>query len=83
MVHYAIVATKNPNNDFKTFLLLNPQLVNGGLFLHYYSKQRMLMDADARVSVLLPDLRPLPSIVSSSPSTSSATGKCISARCVR
>lgn len=64
MVHYAIVATPNPTNQFKAFLLLNPQFVNGGLFMHYYSKQRMLMDADARVSVLLPDIRPLPSIVS-------------------
>ena len=36
------------NNTFKTFLALNPQLVNGGLFLHYYSKQRMLLDAEAR-----------------------------------
>ena len=33
---------------WKRFLLLNPQLSNGGLFLHYYSKQRMLMDPDAR-----------------------------------
>ena len=84
------------NNTFKTFLVLNPQLVNGGLFLHYYSKQRMLLDAEARsrsgytpivlyvlrtyafffllhyhtyirvcmwYSVLLPDVRPLPSIL--------------------
>lgn len=35
-------------SDWKVFLLLNPQLANGGLFLHYYSKQRMLLDADAR-----------------------------------
>lgn len=49
--------------SFKRFLLMNPQLVNGGLFLHYYSKQRMLMDAEARTSVLLPDVRPLPSVL--------------------
>lgn len=35
-------------DDWKVFLLLNPQLCNGGLFLHYYSKQRMLLDPDAR-----------------------------------
>eukprot|EP01038_Epipyxis_sp_PR26KG_P005144 gene5144-7164_t len=70
MVHYAMNATKNPNNQFKTFLLLNPQLSNGGLFLHYYSKQRMLMDAEARVSVLLPDIRPLPSLITALPDTS-------------
>ena len=33
---------------WKVFLLMNPQLANGGLFLHYYSKQRMLLDPDAR-----------------------------------
>jgi ADP-ribosylation factor protein 1 len=65
MVHYAIVATKNPRNDFKSFLVLNPQLVNGGLFLHYYSKNLMLMNAESRESVILPDIRPLPSIISS------------------
>jgi hypothetical protein len=63
MVHYAIVATKNPDNTFVGFLLMNPQLSNGGLFLHYYSKQRMLLDPEARSSVLLPDKVPLPSIV--------------------
>jgi hypothetical protein len=59
-----MIATPNPTQEFKTFLLLNPQFVNGGLFLHYYTKQRMLLDADARVSVLLPDIRPLPSLIS-------------------
>lgn len=49
--------------DFKLFLLKSPVLVNGGLFLHYYTKQRMLMDAESRTSVLLPDKRPLPSIL--------------------
>ena len=38
---------------WKRFLLMNPQLANGGLFLHYYTKQRMLMDPDARHEHLL------------------------------
>ena len=60
---------------FKHFLLMNPQLVNGGLFLHYYSKQRMLMNAEARSSVLLPDIRPLPSFLgTSAPGSFSAGG---------
>ena len=50
-------------SEFKMFLLKNPVLVNGGLFLHYYSKQRMLLDAESRVAVLLPDKRPLPSLL--------------------
>jgi hypothetical protein len=64
MVHYAMEATRNADNTFKTFLLMNPQLVNGGLFLHFYSKRLMLLSAEARSSVLLPDIRPLPSIIS-------------------
>ncbi len=64
MVHFAIVATKNPTGDFRTFLLLNPQLCNGGMFLHYYSKKLMLHTPEARVKVLLPDKRPLPSLIS-------------------
>eukprot|EP00602_Paraphysomonas_sp_CaronLab_P008829 CAMPEP_0185018178 /NCGR_PEP_ID=MMETSP1103-20130426/987_1 /TAXON_ID=36769 /ORGANISM="Paraphysomonas bandaiensis, Strain Caron Lab Isolate" /LENGTH=539 /DNA_ID=CAMNT_0027547899 /DNA_START=74 /DNA_END=1693 /DNA_ORIENTATION=- len=74
MVHYAIVATRNPGKDFRSFLLLNPQLVNGGLFLHYYSKKRMLLDAEARTAVLLPDLRPLPSVLSSTNPSSHVSG---------
>jgi hypothetical protein len=50
-------------SGFKKFLLLNPQLSNGGLFLHYYSKKLMLNTAASRTSVVLPDLRPLPSLV--------------------
>lgn len=74
MVHYAIVATANPNNTFKAFLLMNPQLANGGLFLHYYSKNRMLLNAEARSTVLLPDIRPLPSLISTSVLSKSITG---------
>ena len=65
MVHYAMNTTANIDGEFKTFLLMNPQLVNGGLFLHFYSKKRMLLDPEARVSVLLPDKVQLPSIISS------------------
>lgn len=63
MVHYAIVATKNPTGDFKGFLLMNPQLSNGGLFLHYYSKKLMLQTAESRTQVVLPDKVQLPSFV--------------------
>ena len=65
MVHYAIEATKNPSNDFKGFLLMNPQLANGGLFLDYFTKDLMLMKMESRQKVVLPDIKPLPSILSS------------------
>mmetsp|Transcript_10493 Transcript_10493/g.34463 ORF Transcript_10493/g.34463 Transcript_10493/m.34463 type:complete len:519 (-) Transcript_10493:54-1610(-) len=52
-------------DGFKKFLLLNPQLSNGGLFLHYYSKRLMLQTPDSRTQVVLPDVRPLPSLLSS------------------
>ncbi|GLC43758.1 hypothetical protein PLESTB_000905000 [Pleodorina starrii] len=66
MVHFAIASQKVPpgaNADFRLFLLMNPQLTNGGLFLHYYSKQLMLMTPESRERVVLPDKTPLPSII--------------------
>lgn len=63
MVHYAMVATQLPSQDFKTFLLLNPQLANGGLFLQYYSKETMLMNPESRAHLVLPDKSPLPSYI--------------------
>ena len=64
MVHYAIEATKNPTNDFKGFLLMNPQLANGGMFLEYFTKDLMLMKMESRQQVVLPDIKQLPSIIS-------------------
>ncbi|GIL47047.1 hypothetical protein Vafri_3881 [Volvox africanus] len=66
MVHFAIASQNVPAGatpDFRFFLLMNPQLTNGGLFLHYYSKQLMLQSPESRVRVVLPDKRPLPSII--------------------
>lgn len=63
MVHYAMVSTKLPEESFHVFLLMNPQLANSGLFLFYYSKQLMLLNPAARKEVVLPDIKPLPSIV--------------------
>lgn len=37
--------------DFKTFLLLNPQLANGGLPLHYYTKKLLFEAAESRSQV--------------------------------
>ncbi|GFR46884.1 hypothetical protein Agub_g8525 [Astrephomene gubernaculifera] len=66
MVHFAIASQKTPEGatpDFRLFLLLNPQLSNGGLFLHYYTKKLMLLTPESRTTVMLPDKRPLPSII--------------------
>jgi len=65
MVHYAMAATQNPTADFKGFLLMNPQLSNGGLFLHYYTKELMLHSPAARTQVVMPDKVPLPSLITS------------------
>jgi len=66
MVHFAIMATKNPTGDFVGFLLMNPQLSNGGMFLEFYNKDTMLNNPTARKEVVLPDKKPLPSIISKS-----------------
>lgn len=76
MVDFAVAKMRNKPHQvgelfaeeipaFKFFLLLNPHLVNGGMYLDYYSKDLMLMNPEARVKVMLPDIKPLPSIVSS------------------
>ena len=61
MVHYCIMRSEfswsasrpdmSQSDAFKRFLLLNPVLSNGGLFLEYYSRERMLLDATARSEV--------------------------------
>ena len=52
MVHYAIVATPNPDSTFATFLVLNPQLSDGSLYLYYYKKATMLDNPTARTGAL-------------------------------
>jgi len=64
MIHFSINSTKNPTGDFKGFLVLNPQLTNSGLFLEYYNKDTMLNSLESRKQVVLPDKKPLPSIIS-------------------
>ena len=81
MIDFAMnTVNEKGKDDWKTFLLLNPHLANGGLFLHYYSKKLMLQTAESREQVLsffcsflrlrlplqvvLPDKLPLPSVIS-------------------
>jgi hypothetical protein len=63
MVHYAMEATVNPSGDFCGFLIMNPQMSNGGLYLEYYKKDTM-MSPTAKAQVVLPDIKPLPSMIS-------------------
>lgn len=63
MVHYTFEATKNPTNDFTGFLLMNPQLLNEiELPLTYYKKDTLFSN-QAKTSMVLPDVKPLPSLV--------------------
>eukprot|EP00639_Heterosigma_akashiwo_P031071 CAMPEP_0194663306 /NCGR_PEP_ID=MMETSP0295-20121207/742_1 /TAXON_ID=39354 /ORGANISM="Heterosigma akashiwo, Strain CCMP2393" /LENGTH=315 /DNA_ID=CAMNT_0039544741 /DNA_START=145 /DNA_END=1090 /DNA_ORIENTATION=+ len=63
MVHYSIETTTNPTGTFKGFLLMAPQLSNGGMFLAFYTKKHMLNNPEAREKVVLPDKKPLPSFI--------------------
>ena len=64
MIDLAIV--QSPKDiDFEAFLRLNPQLLNGGLFLEYYKKETMLNNPTARQEMVLPDIKPLPTLVPS------------------
>ena len=49
-------------SDFSRFLLLNPQVVDGNLWADYYSKD-VMMSPTAKEGMVLPDKKPLPSIV--------------------
>jgi len=76
MIHFAMANTnydelkrhtdhENPDpgfQEFDAFLEKNADLMNGGLFLQYYSKPLMFSPA-AKEQFALPDVRPLPSIV--------------------
>lgn len=47
--------------EFARFLLVNPHLVDGQLWTDYYSKD-VIMTAEARTRMVLPDKKALPSI---------------------
>lgn len=69
IVHYALEATKNPSKNFAGFLLMNPQLLNETeLPLSYYKTDTLFSD-EAKRTVVLPDVKPLPSILPSSSTT--------------
>jgi hypothetical protein len=63
MIDYAMFQAGERGNVWKTFLLLNPQFANGGMYLHYYSKN-VMMTPTAKGEVVLPDKVPLPSLLS-------------------
>eukprot|EP01117_Protostelium_nocturnum_P005271 TRINITY_DN1922_c0_g1_i1.p1 TRINITY_DN1922_c0_g1~~TRINITY_DN1922_c0_g1_i1.p1 ORF type:complete len:395 (+),score=119.20 TRINITY_DN1922_c0_g1_i1:214-1398(+) len=65
MVDYARFQMKEEERgDFEKLLEQNIHLMNGGLFLQYYSKELMLLNQDSRKEFALPDIQPLPSIKS-------------------
>ncbi|KAJ7042346.1 ADP-ribosylation factor [Mycena alexandri] len=47
---------------FARFLVLNPFLADGNLWAEYYSKE-VIMSPDAKATMVLPDKKPLPNIV--------------------
>ncbi|KAF6765435.1 hypothetical protein DFP72DRAFT_203537 [Ephemerocybe angulata] len=58
----AIGAGSYPTSeDFFRFLLVNPHVVDGGLWSEYYTKEK-IMSAEAEAEMVLPDKKPLPSM---------------------
>lgn len=49
--------------SFEEFLNQNSHLMNGGLFLEYYKKETLLNNPIARQEMVLPDIKPLPTMV--------------------
>lgn len=62
MVDISIISSPK-DLPFEDFLLKNPQLMDGGLFLQYYKKETLLNNPIARKEFVLPDVKPLPSFV--------------------
>ena len=55
--------TRYPSSgDFFRFLLANPHLADVNLWTDYYSRE-VLMSAEAKAGMILPDKKPLPSLV--------------------
>ncbi|KAF5331379.1 hypothetical protein D9611_011916 [Ephemerocybe angulata] len=62
LIRPAIGADSYPTSeDFFRFLLVNPHVVDGGLWSEYYTKE-MIMNAEAKAEMVLPDKKPLPSM---------------------
>ncbi|CAF1644425.1 unnamed protein product [Didymodactylos carnosus] len=57
------IAQSPKDISFEEFLRINPHLLDGGLFLGYYKKETMLNNPTARQEMVLPDIKPLPSLV--------------------
>ena len=57
------IATHPKETNFDEFIRVNPHLMNGGLFLDYYKKETMLNNPTARAEFVLPDVKPLPTLV--------------------
>ena len=54
--------SQEENNRFHHFLLHNPHVADDGLWADYYSKD-VMMNPKAKTEMVLPDKRPLPSLV--------------------
>lgn len=61
-------------DEFCRFLLLNPYVIDGGLWTDYYSKD-LMMGPEAKQQMVLPDKKPLPNIVERDEVRSSKVGK--------
>lgn len=59
----AAIAVSPKDLNFETFIGLNQHLMNGGLFLEYYTKDTLLNNPIARQEMVLPDVKPLPTVV--------------------
>ncbi|CAF1563390.1 unnamed protein product [Adineta ricciae] len=59
------IAQSPKDLTFEEFLRQNPQLMNSDLFLEYYKKETILNNPTARQEMVLPDIKPLPTLVMS------------------
>ncbi|CAF4297747.1 unnamed protein product [Adineta steineri] len=65
MVDLAIAQNNSKDLNFKEFIEKNPHLLNENLFLDYYKKKTILNNPTAQEQMVLPDIKPLPTLVTS------------------
>jgi signal recognition particle receptor subunit beta len=63
IVHFAAASSPAVDDSFSRFLLRNPQLLNEKMHLEYYTEKLIMDTPSTRQTVALPDIQPLPSIV--------------------
>eukprot|EP01113_Clastostelium_recurvatum_P031642 TRINITY_DN3970_c0_g1_i4.p1 TRINITY_DN3970_c0_g1~~TRINITY_DN3970_c0_g1_i4.p1 ORF type:complete len:300 (-),score=66.11 TRINITY_DN3970_c0_g1_i4:199-1098(-) len=63
LIHYSMESISNPDGQFLTFLLLNPIMMDAEVMQDTYYTRGLLHSPEACKAVILPDKKPMPSMI--------------------